>query len=609
MRPVAAPLDDRSREARARAARWLPPAALAGVFAAMLAFSWGRWPDVLVDFGTELYTAWQLAEGRALGIDVFTSATGPVSPYLNALAFRVLGTGLWTLVAVNLAVLAGITALLYALLREVGGALSATVSVAFFLSVFAFGQYSPAGNYNYVTPYSHGATHGILLSLAAIALAARHARTGAVRDLVLSSLALGLVLLTKPEVAVACGAAVALVVALRLRDAPGRAARLRWALAATLPAVIPALASIALLSAARGDAASAVRTTLAPWIAMTTPVTRTPFYVAGLGLDDPLGNALRAGRWLAGGIAVFGAAALADLLGRRVGAPRLVAAVAAGAAGLGAWALLPIFAWYDVARPLPAVAAAGAGLALAAAWRAPRPCPPARLVEVGLAALGVTLLLKMALNARLHQYGFLLAMPAAVLLVTWLTASVPRALAARAGAGVVFRAVAVALVAVVAGAYVRLAATAFRWKAVEVGAGADAFVADDRGRYVKEMVARISEIVPPGATLAVLPEGVMINYLARRVTPSPYLTYMPDGLALLGEAALLAPLRARPPDYVVVTHRDASELGAAFFGLDYAQATLAWLQEHYEPVGTLGAEPFQRVEYGMMLLRRVAPGR
>jgi hypothetical protein len=585
-------------------ARWLPPAVVAAVFVAMLSFSWGCWPDVLIDFGTELYTAWTLASGKALGPDVFTSATGPLSPYLNAFAFRVLGTGLWRLVLVNLAVLAVITAFLFVLLQEIGDTVSATLSTSFFLLVFAFGQYLNTGNYNYVTPYSHGATHGMLFSLAAVALQRRAARTGALRDVGLSALAFGLVLLTKPEIAVACGAALAAMVALRLREAPPGQPRVRLALAAALPVAVPALVSFVVLAAARGDAGSALRTTLAPWIAMTTPVARTVFYAKIVGLDDPLGNLVRAGRWLGAGIAVFGAAAGADLVGQRLGAPRAVAAVAAAAAAVGAVALVPMTTWADVASPLPVVAAAGAALALVAAWRAPRPCPPARLLEAGLGVFATTLLLKMALNARIQHYGFVLAMPAAVLLVTWLTASVPRALAARGGSGLVFRAVAAALVLVVAAAFLRQAQLAFRRKAVAVGSGPDVFLADARGAYVKEMVAAIAERVAPGATLAVLPEGVMINYLARRETPSPYLTYMPDGMALLGEQALLAPLQAHPPDFVVVVSRDTSELGPAFFGVDYAQATLGWIKEHYDPVGKLGPGPFQRAGYGMLLLRR-----
>ena len=36
--------------------------------------------------------------------------------------------------------------------------------------VFAFAEYTPIGNYNYIAPYSHEATHGLMLSICAIAM-------------------------------------------------------------------------------------------------------------------------------------------------------------------------------------------------------------------------------------------------------------------------------------------------------------------------------------------------------------------------------------------------------------------------------------------------------
>lgn len=586
-------------------ARWSPPAALAVTFVAMLAFSWGTWPDVMTDFGTELYSSWQLAEGKALGRDVFLPQTGTLTPYFNALAFGILGTSLRTLVLVNLCILVGITALLHRLLRELGDRLSATLATGFFLVVFAFGQYVGIGNYNYVTPYSHGATHGMALSLLAIAFLWRHSTTGALRELVLSSVAAGLVLLTKPEFFVASAGAIGCMGALRVRDAPDARTRMRWALALTLPAAGPALASVALLTA-RDGLSPALESTFAPWLAMLTPFARTPFYLAGFGLDDPLANVARAGTWLLAGGAVFAAAAVVDVLAHRAGVTRVAAWVAAPAAAAGAWLLVPLPDWYGVARPLPAVAAAAAAAALASAWRGPRPTPPARLLRAGLWVLAVLLLLKMALAARLHHYGFVLAMPAALLSIAWLIGDAPGLLRDRRGSGIVFRAVAAAIVAVVASAYVRYASAAFATKPITVGSGSDSFQADPRGFYVNAMVARLSKLARPGATLGVLPEGIMINYLARMESPARLSTYLPDGIALMGEQALLAPYREKPPDFIVIASRDATEHGATTFGIDYARETLRWIVANYEPIETVGASPLGRTRmYGLMLLKRV----
>ena len=57
----------------------VPPVVLATTSLAMLAWTWGTWPDVLIDFGRELYIAWQLAAGKTLYADI-PYFHGPLSP-------------------------------------------------------------------------------------------------------------------------------------------------------------------------------------------------------------------------------------------------------------------------------------------------------------------------------------------------------------------------------------------------------------------------------------------------------------------------------------------------------------------------------------------------
>ena len=98
----------------------LPPAGHAAIlgaaFVALMAWTWGTWPDVLVDFGRELYVPWQIAEGKRLYADL-AWFNGPLSSHWNALMFRLFGVGLRTLVWVNAALFVVILALLHSLLR------------------------------------------------------------------------------------------------------------------------------------------------------------------------------------------------------------------------------------------------------------------------------------------------------------------------------------------------------------------------------------------------------------------------------------------------------------------------------------------------------------
>lgn len=586
----------------------LPALAIGTTFAGMLAFSWGKWPDVLVDFGHELYAPWQLSEGKALGVDFTWGATGPLPPYLNALLFLIFGASLRVLVLFNLMVLAAITALLFALTRELSDRFAATLATVAFLAIFAFGQYVGIGNYNYVAPYSHGVTHGMLLSLAAIWLLRRHERLGGRRHALAAGAALGLVFLTKPELFVACAAAVgALWAASAWRRRSAREA-LRTLLLVAVPALAVPLSAFLLLLA-QMEPATALRVTVTPWLLMATPLARTPFYLSGMGLDRPAENLATLARCAGWWTLVLSAAAALGEAARRVGAPRpLKALVAAGLGFVPLTLWLPLDAWFLLAMPFPLLVAGGAGAYAVRLLLRSMPEEDRSRAALGLAlcAFAAGLLGKMILNARIAHYGFALAMPAALLVVVWLSWSAPATMERRRGEGTFLRWVALGLVLAAAVAHVRIAGYAFDGKTVEVGSGPDRFRADDRGEYVVEMIRRIDQVAAPGDTLAVIPEGVMVNFLTRRENPAPYLTYLPDAIAAFGEERMLAEYRRASPDLILLVHRDATEHGATYFGRDYARATAWWIAESYEPVALVGAPPNQGFAYGMMLLRRRA---
>ena len=67
----------------------------------------------------------------------------------------------------------------------------------------------------------------------------------------------------------------------------------------------------------------------------------------------------------------------------------------------------------------------------------------------------------------------------------------------------------------------------------------------------------------PGETLAVLPEGVMLNYLTRRNAPTRFITWMPPEVIFYGEANMLDALRTAPPAWVLLAWVAAGVLSLA----------------------------------------------
>ena len=156
------------------------PILIVATVVAMAAWTWDTWPDVLVDFGQQMYLSWRIAEGQVLYRDL-AYYNGPLSLYINALLFRVFGVSLRVLVVTNFALLCVLLCVLYQIGIAVGSRRSATVACIWFSTLFAFGQFVGIGNYNYICPYTHEVTHGLLLCLLAMLWCWRTLKQGTVR--------------------------------------------------------------------------------------------------------------------------------------------------------------------------------------------------------------------------------------------------------------------------------------------------------------------------------------------------------------------------------------------------------------------------------------------
>jgi len=601
---------------RARLGAWLGPPLVALAFVALARWTWGAWPDVLVDFGRELYAPWRLSEGAVLYRDL-AWFNGPLSASWNALLFELFGASFATLVWANLALLAAFTALCFGLLRAVASPFAATVACLCMLAVCGFAHPVGVGNYDFIAPYSHEVVHGLMLGVASLACLRAWDGRRSLAWVLLAGLALGLCFLTKAEVFLAALLGDATALALFVASEPkARAERMRIVAAFCGAALVVPLAALALLARSL-PFSEAVRGTLGswPWV-FSGGAEELAFYRQGMGFDAPLERlgelAAWSGRWL---LVFVPAAALAWKLRRSTRAATIAAFAAfAIAAGLTWWVLdegealagSPSGTWplTTAARPFPLfVLALGVFLAV----RRARSSESRRTgrIELALCVFALALLGKMLLNARLIHYGFALALPALLLVAIVLVGWIPAALEARGRAGWVFRAAASGVLAVGTAAHLRRTGHFLERKNTVIGAGRDAFRADVRGTLVKAALADLAQRAAPGETLAVFPEGVMLNWLSRRINPTPYVNFMPPELLLFGEQRIAAAFRAHPPDWVLLVHKDTSEYGYPFFGPDYGRELATWIQESYEPVSLQGQPPLQPgTIFGIQLMKR-----
>jgi hypothetical protein len=132
---------------------------------------------------------------------------------------------------------------------------------------------------------------------------------------------------------------------------------------------------------------------------------------------------------------------------------------------------------------------------------------------------------------------------------------------------------------------------AYRASHFPVGRGPDFFLGDRRCQFADPLLEEIRQRLHPGETLCVLPEGILINYLARVDSSVPFLHFDPFAIQVFGELSVLESFSAHPPDYVVLWHRNTSEYGPALFGRDYGQALYSWVRRNYDYVAEWGRAP------------------
>lgn len=598
------------------AMRWGGPIICAATGAIMVGLSWRKWAEPIIDFGHELYIPWQLSEGKLLYRDI-AHLYGPLSQYFNAACFRLFGVSLTTLIVVNLCLLAGLATMIHRLLAHAADRLAATAAVLVLLLVFAFSQYSSVGNYNFVCPYSHEATHGTVIAVGMIACLSRAARARNVRWSFLAGVLLGGTVLTRAEVSLA--AVCAAIVWVTTQSWRGWSPGARFG--ATISALVaglaaPLIAAFTFFGMQMG-LEDALRATFGAWtLLLSGAVTSSEFHRTGMGLDDVPGNGLLVLRifgWIVAATAVWaGLDRLTRALTHR--ARWTLAVISSLALFVVLHRNARVVSWELIPRALPvAMIAAWVGVAVAFMRHRTDTKSAARVSSLlAWCTYSGVLLAKMALKAQVFHYGFYLAMPAVLTLVVMLLWGIPRILDATAPRAPAFRCMALATIAAGVIIHVRTTTAIYSSKNLPLSRGGDTMYVFPatmfaEGAMFADALSWIQRNTPPSATLVALPEGAMLNYLSRRTNPTPFINVMMVEVLAYGEEAILASLSSHRPDYVVLIHKDTSEFGVGLFGVDprYGARIRDWIRMEYVDAQLFGPEPLQQKErFGIKILRR-----
>jgi hypothetical protein len=148
-------------------------------------------------------------------------------------------------------------------------------------------------------------------------------------------------------------------------------------------------------------------------------------------------------------------------------------------------------------------------------------------------------------------------------------------------------------------------------KNLALGTGPDTILAFDanlrpRDGDIAAAVRWLATNVPPRATLAVLPQGALVNYLSRHVNPSGYVVWAPPEMAAFGQEKMTRALISHGPDYLMECYVDFGEYGESVFGREkrFGLEAQQWIDTHYHAVFLIGHDWMKDGQFGIKILQR-----
>jgi MFS family permease len=226
------------------------------------------------------------------------------------------------------------------------------------------------------------------------------------------------------------------------------------------------------------------------------------------------------------------------------------------------------------------------------------------------AVLAAAMMARMILNGRIYQFGFYQAALAAVTIPAILIGELPHRFGFQRKGRVIFS---IGLCALVLPGVIILTRQSIRqlqMKTLALGDGVDRFYAfPEQVEPTGEMVSVISDALrkeASGETLLVLPEGVMINYLARLPSTVAPFIFFSASTKFGGEEEIVRALDRHPPDLVVIVSRDLREYGIQRYGEAPGKGALLlrWVDDNYNQAAHLGGDPLNPGERGAIIFRR-----
>lgn len=560
--------------------------ALAILFVVMMAASWQRWTQPLLDHGREMNLPTRILAGEHLYSDV-QFLYGPFAPHFNALLYKIFGIHLGTLKVSGticaLLILLGI----YWLSRQLMSAWESAAVTGLVLVICAIKSTA-----NYIQPYAYAALYGFLFSLSSLVCTVRFVQTRQAKLMAWAGFFAGLSLISKPEIALAgwaAAAAVLLVESLAARKALGREA-----LNFVLPVIVILAASYGFILS-RTPLSVLLNDNHVLFTNMPPQLVYFNRHISGLAkLPMSLWFSLT-------GIAVFGVwagacamvgAALSFRRQNWLQSLRLSALVLLISAVLRESAIKFLKVPDDVTPFASAIFALPVvigiiGWRIWKAWRNGQTISLEQRILLALTVFSLFSILRALLNVTTTgPYTPFFIPTLIVVFLYFLFRSAPVFLATSPQVRSNVRCVAVGLIVLlVIGLGINSARRFRKINTFEVSSARGSFITlPEIGEPLQAAIRFAEEQTKPGDYVLTLPVATTINFLAARPYPLREEIVHPGFLTDEKEFDAIERIKARKVPLVLVANLITSEFRDRVFGADYNKELMRWITENYHLV-------------------------
>ena len=603
-------------------------ALIATTFIFGLSVSWERWGNPLVDCGREMNQPLRLARGEMLYSDV-RHIYGPLSPYVNALLYKIFGPSLAVLFADGILTAMLILALVYWLSRRLMGRVPAAAAT---LSVMWLCAFKQAGNY--ILPYSYSALHGCALGLMSLAFVVRFlerreeggtpsdgdggtadltaASRGTAMLLAVAGAATGLAILAKTEMGLA--AVSAGVIAAALAGYPSLRRSITFNAIFITPCALLVLGVYAYIASKVGWHSLADDSLL---FFRHLPPELVYFNKRVSGFDQPLQSIG----------SIIGAAVRVGALAAVVGTVSMLLTWRKGDRAPGHVALADLTRISDAGRvsyTMIWVLLAGSLFIVVVPFAGPLnfekgPYLAMPLLLVGLIGREFTRYRKLPSKGRVDSQAIIVVivavyalaslarvilrvrsggayssylLPASVIVFTYAWVQPFANLFRQANTRRLARNIAIALMLLDVAITASLLSFRFRDRNTFVlNTDRGTIVAvPDLGLSINEAIGFIKRETAIGEPVAVMPEGTSLNFFTDRPNPLREEITTPGYLDRAAEERAIKQLIQSDTRLVLVANRATSEFGPEAFGRDYCQTLMQWIEQNFEACAIFGPD-------------------